>query len=457
MDPNRNIINQLHSQFAVYAFVVFLTFSYVISPLSLHGQLGTQTIPRLNPFQESRLDKDSLRQADCQQKDIFDLFRRKNKPEKPPKKMLMLILPKISSNPANGFLFGMGSSIGWRFGSQKATRVSFVNASVALTTKKQLLSYIKSNVYTPNNNFFLQGDWRYYIYNASTWGLGTNAPDTTFVNNNWIWEGAIINSSDGSYLISYDYIRVHQNFNIKVIDNLYAGIGYQFDYFFDIKDELLNFDTIPLQLTPHYLYSKYHGFDTSKYMLSGLSLSFFYDSRDNMINPYKGLFANINYRVNTTWLGSNQNSSSLWLEFRTYLPLSARTPRHLIAFWAYGNFQITGHQPYLILMSIGEDQNSRSGRGYVAGRYRGEDLVYGEIEYRFPISQCSQIVGGVLFLNMTTASNRDSGVRLFEYVRPSAGFGFRFMINKNFRTNLNIEFGFGHKSQGFYLSGAETF
>ena len=36
-------------------------------------------------------------------------------------------------------------------------------------------------------------------------------------------------------------------------------------------------------------------------------------------------------------------------------------------------------------MSLADDQKSRSGRGYLAGRYRGENLLYGEIEYRFPI------------------------------------------------------------------------
>ncbi len=175
------------------------------------------------------------------------------------------------------------------------------------------------------------------------------------------------------------------------------------------------------------------------------------------MNAYKGYYARINYRNNPTFLGSNQNSSSLWLEFRTYVPLSKKTPRHLIAFWAYGNFLLTGDQPYLTLMALGEDQKARSGRAYVAGRYRGEDLVYGEVEYRFPIIPCGKILGGVVFVNMTTASNRTRNVNLFEYVRPGVGFGFRFMINKHFRTNINLDFGFGNHSQGFYFSGTETF
>jgi outer membrane protein assembly factor BamA len=290
-----------------------------------------------------------------------------------------------------------------------------------------------------------------------TWGLGTNSPDSAYSNNVWSLQGTDIESDDGSYPLLYNFIKFHEIANYKIKDFLYAGIGYHLDYFHNIKDDQLNLDSLPKQLTPHYIYSKKYGFNTSDYLLSGVSLNFVYDSRDNLINPYKGYFINVNYRYNPTFLGSDQNSSSLWMEFRTYIPLSKKTPRHLIGFWGFGDFQVSGNRPYLTLMALGEDQKARSGRAYIAGRYRGEDLVYGEAEYRFPISQCSKIIGGVIFVNATTASNRTTDVNLFEYVRPGVGFGFRFMINKNFRTNINLDFGFGHESKGVYFSGTETF
>ena len=394
---------------------------------------------------------------DCTQKDIKDLFRKKGRSPKPPRKTMILILPNVSSNPANGFLLGVGGSVGWYFGPKETTRVSSVGFSAAVTTKDQFLSFVKSNVYTNDDKFFLQGDWRYYIYKAPTWGLGTNAPDTVFTNSIWSWQGADLEETNGAYPMLYDYLKFHEIVNYKVAENTYAGIGYHLDYYNNINDELLQLDTLPLQLTPHYLYSKFEDFSTTKYMLSGISLNAVYDSRDNLMNPYSGYFANINYRYNPASLGSDRNSSSLWLEFRTYIPLSKKTPRHLIAFWTFGNFLLTGSQPYLTLMALGEDQKGRSGRAYVAGRYRGEDLIYGEVEYRFPISQCSNMLGGVVFVNATSASNRFADVHLFNYVRPGVGFGIRFMVNKHFRTNINLDFGFGHESKGFYFSGTETF
>jgi len=394
---------------------------------------------------------------DCMQKDIKDLFRKKGRTPKPPKKTMVLVLPNVGSNPANGFLFGLGGALGWYWGPQETTRVSNVGFSAIFTSKKQFLAYSKSNIYTTDNKFFLQGDWRYYIYKAPTWGLGTNAPDSVPIYTTWSWQGADLEETDGAYPMLYDYIKFHEIVNYKIIENVYAGMGYHLDYYNKISDEFLELDTIPLQLTPHYLYSKLYDIDPDKYLLSGLSINAVFDSRDNLMNPYKGYYANINYRFNPTFLGSDQNSSSLWLEFRTYVPLSKKTPRHLIAFWAFGSFLLTGNQPYLTLMALGEDQKARSGRGYVAGRYRGEDLIYGEVEYRFPITPCSKILGGVIFANITTASNRTTDVPLFAYVRPGVGFGFRFMINKHFRTNINFDVGFGHYSNGFYFSGTETF
>ena len=68
--------------------------------------------------------------------------------------------------------------------------------------------------------------------------------------------------------------------------------------------------------------------------------------------------------------------------------------------------------PYLILPALSYDQRGRSGRGYTQGRFRGTNLVYSEAEYRFPISACGGIIGGVVFANLTTASNTDKHDRI---------------------------------------------
>ena len=393
----------------------------------------------------------------CEPQAIGDLFRKKDKAPKPPKTFSALILPNISSNPTNGFILGVGGAFGWYMGDKNTTRVSGAPFTVAVTSKKQMISFVKTNIYTNANKFFLQGDLRFYLYSQPTFGLGTNAPDTAGLPSGFHWEGQGGPDDSASFPMKFNYIKVHEIVNKKIVENFYAGIGYHLDYYYAIKDEKLVITTEDTLNTPHFYYSTKYDFNTSKYLISGLSANVVYDSRDNMINPYKGIYANINYRYNFNFLGSVQDASSLWMEFRTYVPLSQRKPRHLVAFWLFGDFNLTGHLPYLTLPALGGDQRARSGRGYINGRFRGKNLVYGEAEWRFPISQCSQILGGVLFVNAVSTDNPNRDVGLFEYIQPAVGFGIRVMVNKYFRTNINLDFAIGRKTSGFYFSGQETF
>lgn len=404
-------------------------------------------------------EKDTTVKKDCQQGAIGDLFRKKEKAPKPPKKFLALVLPNISSNPTNGFLLGVGGSFGWYMGPRDNTLVSSAPFTIAVTSKSQLITFIKHNIYTKENKFFLQGDWKFLIYSQPTYGLGTNSPDTIGLppHIGWMGEGSPLDSV--IFPMKYNYLKFHEIVNMQIIDKLYGGIGYHLDYYYSIKDEDYRAptDSTEEMQTPHSYYSEAYEFNPKQYTLSGLSVNFLYDTRDNQINPYKGIYANVNYRINPTFLGSTASSSTLWLEFRTYVGLSKNKPRHLVGFWTFGEFLISGKLPYLTLPYLGDDQRARAGRGYTNGRYRGHNMVYGEVEYRFPIWPCSNIIGGVLFVNAVTTDNPDRNVKLFEYIRPGIGFGIRVMVNKYFRTNINLDYAFGMKSSGFYFSGQETF
>lgn len=107
----------------------------------------------------------------------------------------------------------------------------------------------------------------------------------------------------------YRYYKFHQTVNRRIFENTFVGVGYHFDMFRNIEEESSN------QITPHLAYSVFMGFEPTKYVSSGLNVNFIYDSRDNMINPYIGVYFNASYRMNQEWLGSTKNSSQLNLEF----------------------------------------------------------------------------------------------------------------------------------------------
>jgi hypothetical protein len=84
-------------------------------------------------------------------------------------------------------------------------------------------------------------------------------------------------------------------------------------------------------------------------------------------------------------------------------------------------------------------------------------MVYTESEYRFPVSVRSGIVGGVLFLNLTTASDKARNIHLMDFIRTGYGGGLRIMLDKKSRSRLAIDGAIAEKKFSFYLGIQETF
>lgn len=113
------------------------------------------------------------------------------------------------------------------------------------------------------------------------------------------------------------------------------------------------------------------------------------------------------------------------------------------------------------LPAIGWDQMGRSGRAFPQGRWRGDNLYYVEVEYRTPLpilKKKPDLLGAVVFANMTTASSEDNNISLFQYLEPAAGLGLRVMLSKKTRTNLTLDYGWGPNGAGaLYLNLNEYF
>ena len=417
----------------------------------------------LTPFfvsgQEAIIDTED---TTCIQKDISDVIR--GALNKPPKVTAenagsLLLIPIIGSNPATGFMVGLGVQYGFKMPGA-GTRFSMISGSLQFTAKNQKIFVLKNNIYTKNNNIFFTGDWRYMIYSQSTYGLGTDAPEGGVLDYQYSLGGSETSGDSLAQPLDFNFLRLYQSASFRILkehEGFYVGVGYGLDHYSKIVDKKLRLEPSDSVITSHYSYSKYYGFDTDKYSTSTFNLNFIWDTRDNMINPYKGRFLMLTWRGGPKFLGNENSVNFFHVEWRSFHPLSVKNPRHLIAFWLTGEFTPEGKFPYMTLPSTAYDQRSRSARGYSQGRFRGNNLLYGEAEYRFPLSACGGLWGGVLFVNATTASNPLQSLSLFESVKPGYGLGVRLMVDKATRTNLAIDIGFGDKNSGFYLAATETF
>lgn len=362
------------------------------------------------------------------------------KDAKPKKPSGTAILPAIGYNPSVGFILGANIASGFYLGDPAKTNLSTGTATAYITSKGILNFQLRHNMFTKNNNYNLQGNIQITKMLVVDYGLGPGSGKERI--------------DSMVFPIKFKEIRVNEKFYKRVSKNVLAGGGVAFNYHFDIDDENRTADTN--RITPHYAYSQVYGFNAKHYILSGLFLNLQYTTRDHLNRSYKGMYADLTFRVNPKWMGSTKESLQMLTEFRKYISLSARNPEHVLAFWHLGTFRAQGDLPYLDLPATATDMYNRSGRAYTIGRFRGPSFFYLESEYRYPIT-ANKFLSGVVFFNIQTVSdglNRN----LFEAYEPGGGAGLRILFNRNTRTNLCIDYAVGkYGSKGLFFGLNEVF
>ena len=364
----------------------------------------------------------------------------------------LMLVPIVGSNPATGFMMGLGGQSAFKLPS--CSSYSSISGSAQVTTKRQMILMFKNNMSMNSDRIKLVGDWRYLKFSQSTYGLGTSAPEGGLLDYQYGLAGVSTTTDSLAQPMNFNFARLHQTVYFHLYRGIYAGAGFNFQTYFNINEPKLNLGPSENLITSHYLYNLFYGFDTEAYTYSAFKLSLVYDTRDNVMNPYRGMYVKAALRAAYVFLGNHPRNYTFQGEYRSYHGLSTRNPSHLLAFWVMGEFSKNGKLPYMVLPATAYDQIGRSGRGYTQGR--GLILVYGEAEYRFPPT-CNGLLGGVVFANMTTSNNPMLEVDLLDVLRAGYGAGLRVKIDKRTRMNLAIDVAFGHRSFGFYLAVTEAF
>jgi len=342
-------------------------------------------------------------------------------------KLHISALPVAGYTLQTGFAGVLSSNFAFYTSEHSQANMSSVLTSITYSQYKQIIFPIQANIWTNGNKYNIQTDWRYLKYPSLTYGLGGNT------------------NADSGYNIDYGYLRLHQAILRTITRDFYFGLGYDFDYFWNIRE------VDPPVGKP----TDFQRYGLSKNeQASGVSLHLLYDDRRNPINPVRGSYVSVEYRPNFTFLGSSNNWQSLLFDLREFLPFPAGS-RNVLSFWSYDWFTVGGNPPYLLLPSTGWDAYSNTARGYIQGRYRSKNMVYLESEYRFGITS-NGLLGGVVFGNAQSFSEMATGK--YTYIEPGYGLGLRISLNKFSRTNLCIDYGWGtHGSGGFFVNLGEVF
>jgi len=308
-----------------------------------------------------------------------------------------------------------------------SSQPSTIATSISYSQKKQIIAPFQATLYFNNNKTVLISDWRYLRYPTYTYGLGMNT------------------SPQDSTLLSFRYFKLHQSVLFQIHPHIFIGGGYAMDYFWNIRE------VYPHQL-PESDFEKYGSGTTS--FSSGISLNFLRDTRDNPVNAYKGSYTNLLLIPRLQILGSDANWTSMLLEYRTYFRFPASSP-NILALWSYNWLTLSGTPPYLMLPSTGWDKTFNTGRGYIQGRFRSNNMVDAEAEYRIQLTR-NGLFGMTIFGNLESFTNIDTWQ--FGSPAPAGGLGLRIKLNKYSRTNIAIDYGWGRQgSHGFFINLGEAF
>jgi outer membrane protein assembly factor BamA len=400
--------------------------------------------------QESNsVKKDSVKVVDIS--DVLKgIFNKKKKDEPESKPPGFAFLPSFGYNPSFGFIIGAKLSGGLQFGNPENTDYSVVTLEGMYTSKGILSVQMKHNIFVAENRWNWQGQWQIAHYGLLDYGVGTG-------NRNYRSSGISLNeyptkNADSAFPIEYNYIRLAEKGYRKIGRNFYAGGGVRIDIYRKIEDK----KQTTAYNTPHQRYSLRHDFDPDMYSANGFILAVQYNTREHPIRSYGGIYADLSLQFNQEWMGSTKNGIQLQYDFRKYWSLSKKNPEHVLAFWHWAIYKLSGELPYLEMPSTASDPYGRSGRGYTFSRFKGPSYAYFETEWRFPITR-NKLVSGACFLNLQTASN-DFDRKVFEAWEPGAGVGLRFLFQKQSRTTLCADFAKGkYGANGVFFGLGEAF
>ncbi len=352
-------------------------------------------------------------------------------------KPFVVVAPSIGSKPSTGLNGGLAGNIAFVTSDPVSTHLSFLSGGVKVSEKGQMLSGFKVALFLPDNRWFVQGDNRFSLTSQDTFGVaGTSI------------------STDGENL-KYDALRVYETVYRTIAPNLFVGVGVDVNRHWNVRPGTSTDATF--DQAAYARYTQQQGFNIARQTSSGTTASMMFDSRDNAINAQRGWFASATYRTFFSgFLGGDATWQEAYVDVRTYRKMTTDGRRRL-AFWMLADLVTGGTAPYFDLPQMSGDAYGRSGRGYSEGRYRGERLLYGELEYRDTLTP-NGLLGYVMFLNTTTIAGPSAGQRLFDTFAPGAGAGLRVLLNKKSRTNLCLDYGVGKQgSRGLYLAIQEAF
>ena len=334
-------------------------------------------------------------------------------------------MPLINTNPVMKTSFG---GIGmYLFPMNKADTISPPSTVMLL------------GLYSTNNSYV------FLLPTALFWGNDyyriTAALINSRINNNFVYE---YDGKDVTLVYSELRWMYVAEFSLELLENCYAGLmyaGFLTSYKYDEGTEEENSFTQNL----------FEELGIKDNFTSSIGLKLSFDNRDYIYNAQKGFNLVLRSMYFAKWLGSENEYANLVYDFKYYHSLN---PKHVIAAMlsggnSFGDVPFSGYQVYGMRSSL---------RGYPTGKYRGENMLALQAEYRWNFYGRW---GAVAFGGIGTiwgGENQKTEETFEKQSLPGFGIGLRFMLSEERKINARLDYAWGKDgNEGVYLSIMEAF
>lgn len=272
---------------------------------------------------------------------------------------------------------------------------------------------VRGNHIAPKGRYRIDYHLYFYSFPADFWGIGYEMGDND------------ANKSD----MKRWQAQAEVSFLFRVADNFYIGPMASYDYVIGKHIE-----------RPELL----QGMDQHTWNV-GAGVSLVYDNRDNLTNPHRGIYLNINQMFRPGFMGNNYAFSTTAFRFDAYQRLGKGT---VLAEDIGANLNF-GNPSWGMMAELG---GTHSMRGYYEGRYRDKHSLEATVELRQHVWKRNGIV---VWVGAGTIFPKFSALRS-KQILPNAGVGYRWEFKKN--VNVRLDYGFGKSGQsGFLFNINEAF
>lgn len=335
----------------------------------------------------------------------------------PRKRLKVIPFPNLAYSPETRLFFGGVALFTLHLYDNPATRKTTFKTELNFTQNKQVILGTNYHIFLENNSWYLYGDNSFFKFPENFWGIGSD--------------------TENNMEERYDARRLEldNSFLKRFKGGFYAGPRYRLHSMYNIKPFIggeLDEGTVP---------------GAEGGISSGLGYTLNYDTRDNLMNPWKGMFLSFSNVFFDDILGSDFKFTRFEADLRKYIPFKSK--KHLLALQAYGVFN-AGTPPFRMMGLLGSDSHMR---GYYQGRYRDRQYAGLQAEYRRSIYR---MFGAAAFAG---AGNVAYDLSDFgdSALKPFGGIGLRIRVDKTDNVNLRFDYALGKGSDGFYVVFGEAF